>query len=203
MNQAATPMAGVDQAFYYIVGISFLLLTGITITMIVFVIKYRRSKNPEPSDIRGNWMLEVAWTVIPSLIALSMFYVGWSSYMGLRNVPEDAIEIEVIGQQFSWLFVYANDKETENDLVVPLGQPVKLNITSTDVLHSFYLPAFRIKVDAVTGRYTYAWFMPDKLGTYFIQCTEFCGVGHADMTATLRIVPESEYEAWLETEEDE
>ena len=91
-------MAGVDQAFLYILGFSLVLLLGITITMIVFVVKYRRSKHPEPSDIRGNWKLEVLWTVIPSIIALSMFYFGWSSYTGLRNVPEDAIEIEVIAQ---------------------------------------------------------------------------------------------------------
>jgi len=201
MITAPNPVAGVDQAFYYILGFSLVLLVGITVTMILFVVKYRRSKHPEPSDIRGNWKLEVLWTVIPSIIALSMFYFGWSSYTGLRNVPEDAIEIEVIAQQFSWIFVYPNDKETENDLVVPLGLPIKLNVTSTDVLHSLYIPAYRIKVDAVNGRYNYAWFLPDKLGSFFVQCTEFCGVGHAEMTATLRIVPLLEYEQWLEQDE--
>ena len=203
MITAPNPIAGVDQAFYYILGFSLVLLVGITITMILFVVKYRRSKHPEPSDIRGNWKLEVVWIVIPSIIALSMFYFGWSSYTGLRNVPENAIEIEVIAQQFSWIFVYPNDKETENDLVVPLGLPIKLNVTSTDVLHSLYIPAYRIKVDAVNGRYNYAWFLPDKLGSFFVQCTEFCGVGHAEMTATLRIVPLVEYEKWLEQDEED
>ena len=202
MNTIPNPGIQVDQAFYYIFGFSLLLLTGITIAMILFVIKYRKSKNPEPSDIRGNWKLEVLWTVIPSIIALSMFYFGWSSYTGLRNVPEGAIEIEVIGQQFSWIFVYPNDKETENDLVVPFGIPVKLNVTSADVLHSLYIPAFRVKVDAVNGMTNYAWFLPDRLGSFFVQCTEFCGEGHADMTADLQIVPEAEYEEWLETEEE-
>jgi len=201
MITAPNPVAGVDQAFYYILGFSLVLLVGITVTMILFVVKYRRSKHPEPSDIRGNWKLEVLWTVIPSIIALSMFYFGWSSYTGLRNVPEDAIEIEVIAQQFSWLFVYPNDKETENDLVVPLAKPIRLNVTSTDVLHSLYIPAYRIKVDAVNGRYNYAWFLPDKLGSFFVQCTEFCGVGHSEMNATLRIVPMVEYEQWLEQNE--
>ena len=203
MIPASTPVAGVNQAFYYILGFSLVLLLGITVTMILFVVKYRRSKHPEPSDIRGNWKLEVLWTVIPSIIALSMFYFGWSSYTGLRNVPENAIEIEVIAQQFSWIFVYPNDKETENDLVVPLGMPIKLDITSTDVLHSLYIPAFRIKVDAVQGRHNYAWFLPNKLGSFFVQCTEFCGVGHAEMNATLRIVPVAEYEHWLEQEEED
>lgn len=201
MNGPASPSAGVDQAFFYIFGVSIVLLLGITATMIYFVIKYRRSQHPEPADIRDNWKLELAWTLIPSIIALSMFYFGWSSYLGLRNVPEDAIEIEVIGQMYSWIFVYPNDKETENELVVPLNKPVKLNITSGDVLHSLYIPAFRIKVDAIAGRHTYAWFLPDRLGSYFVQCTEFCGGGHADMTADLRIVPEDEYLKWLETEE--
>ena len=203
MITAPNPVAGVDQAFYYFLGFSLVLLVGITITMVLFVVKYRRSKHPEPSDIRGNWKLEVVWIVIPSIIALSMFYFGWSSYTGLRNVPEDAIEIEAIAQQFSWLFVYPNDKETENDLVVPLGVPIRLNVTSTDVLHSMYIPAYRIKVDAVNGRYNYAWFMPDKLGSFFVQCTEFCGVGHSEMNATLRIVPMVEYEQWLEQDEED
>jgi len=201
MNTLTSPVAGVDQAFIYILGISFLLLVGITITMIVFAVKYRRSKNPEPADIRGNWKLEIVWVVIPSVIALSMFYFGWSSYLGLRDVPDDALEIEVIGQQYSWIFVYPNDKETENEMVVPQGRAVKLNVTSEDVLHSLYIPAFRIKVDAVAGRYTYAWFLADKPGEYFAQCTEMCGLGHADMTATVRIVSEEDYEQWLESEE--
>jgi cytochrome c oxidase subunit 2 len=203
MIPASNPVAGVNHAFYYILGFSLVLLLGITITMILFVVKYRRSKHPEPSDIRGNWKLEVLWTVIPSIIALSMFYFGWSSYTGLRNVPDDAIEIKVIAQQFSWLFVYPNDKETENDLVVPLAKAIRLNVTSSDVLHSLYIPAYRIKVDAVKGRYNYVWFLPDKLGSFFIQCTEFCGVGHAEMNATLRIVPMVEYEEWLEQEEED
>jgi len=203
MKGALNPLAGVDQAFLYILGFSILLLTGITITMIVFVVKYRRSKNPDPEDIRGNWKLEVVWTVIPSIIALSMFYFGWSSYTGLRNVPEGALEIQVTGQMYSWLFLYPNEKETENELVVPLGKPVKLRVTSSDVLHSLYISAYRIKVDAVPGMHTYAWFLPDKLGSYYVQCTEFCGVGHADMTATLRVVPEMEYTDWLDTDEEE
>lgn len=202
MNEVINPVTGVDQAFLYILGFSIVLLLGITITMVIFVFKYSRSRNPLPSDIRDNWKLEVLWTVIPSIIALSMFYYGWSSYTGLRNVPAGALEIEVTGQMYSWIFLYPNDKETENELVVPLGKPVKLNITSSDVLHSLFVPAYRIKVDAVPGMKTYAWFLPDKPGSYYMQCAEFCGVGHADMTATLRVVPEPEYEAWLENEEE-
>ena len=199
----SNPASQVDQAFIYIIVFSFALLLLITAAMIYFVIKYRRSKNPDPSDIRGNWILETLWTVIPTAIALSMFYIGWNAYMGLRNVPPGAIEIDVYAQQYSWIFVYPNDKETENEMVVPVNKPIKLNITSEDVIHSLFIPAFRIKMDAVKGLTTYAWFMPDKPGQYYVQCTEYCGVSHADMTAVLRIVPEEEYQKWLETDEDE
>ena len=197
-----TPVQGVDLAFWYILGISVVLLFGITVVMIFFVIKYRRSRNPEPSDIRDNVVLEIFWTVIPTLIALSMFYLGWTSYIGLRAVPEDAMQVEVTGQMFTWLFTYDNGKETENELVVPLGISVKLNVSSIDVIHSLYIPAFRVKIDAVQGMKTYAWFQADALGEYDIQCTEYCGTGHSSMTANLRIVPEEEYLEWLE-EEDE
>lgn len=197
-----TPVQGVDQALWYILGFSLILLFGITVVMIYFVVKYRRSKNPVASDIRDNYKLEIIWTIVPTLIALSMFYIGWSSYLGLRTVPEDAMEIEVFGQQYSWIFVYENDKETENEMVVPLGKAIKLNISSLDVLHSFFIPAFRIKVDAVKGMPTYAWFLADEVGEFDIQCTEYCGVDHSAMLAKLRIVPENDFEIWLEKESD-
>lgn len=196
------PVQGVDQAFWYILGISAVLLLGITVVMVYFVIRYRRSRNPVPSDIRDNLLLEVTWTIIPTFIALSMFYVGWTSYIGLREVPEDALEIEVIGQQYSWIFVYDNDKETENNLVVPKGKAIKLNISSIDVLHSFYIPAYRIKVDAVKGMPTYAWFFADEVGEYDVLCTEYCGTDHSAMVGVLKIVPEEEYLRWLESDEE-
>jgi len=197
-----TPVHGVDQAFWYILGISVILLFGITAVMIYFVVKYRRGKNPVASDIRDNYPLEIIWTIVPTLIALSMFYVGWSSYLGLRDVPDDAMEITVEAQQFSWLFIYDNDKETENELVVPQGRAIKLNITSIDVLHSFFIPAFRVKVDAVKGMETYVWFFADEVGEYDIECTEYCGVDHSAMLAILKIVPQEEFDAWIEEESD-
>ena len=197
-----TPVQGVDQAFWYILGISTVLLFGITAVMVFFVIRYRRSIHPEPADIRDNMLLELFWTLIPTLIALSMFYMGWKSYIGLRSVPENAMQVEVTAQMFSWLFAYDNGKETENELVVPLGKAVKLNLTSVDVIHSFYIPAFRIKVDAVQGMKTYAWVQADSLGEYDIQCTEYCGTDHSAMIAKLRIVPEQDYLEWLDKEDE-
>ncbi len=202
MNTMPTPVQQVDQAFLYIIGFSIVLLLLITVVMIYFVIHYRRSKHPEPADIRGNWKLELIWILAPTFIALSMFYIGWSSYLGLRNVPPDAIEVEVIAQMWSWIFVYPNDKETENELVVPHGKPIKLNISSEDVVHSLFIPAFRIKIDCVPGMNTYTWFHADTPGDYHIMCAEYCGVDHSSMIAVMRIVPPDEYEKWLTTDED-
>jgi cytochrome c oxidase subunit 2 len=198
MDELRNTVDQVDVAFIYIVGFSLVFLIFITALMIYFAVRYRRSKNPRPSDIRGDWRLELAWTAIPTAIAMSMFWLGWQSYQGLRDVPEDAMEVQVIAQQYSWIFIYPNDKATENEMVVPLGRAVKLNLSSEDVLHSFFVPAFRVKMDTVPGMETYTWFRADQLGQYEILCAELCGVGHADMTGILKIVPEAEYEAWLQ-----
>ncbi len=183
-------------------GFSFVFLFAITFVMIWFVIRYRRSKHPIPSDIRGNLLLETVWIVLPTFIALSMFISGWQSYTGLRNVPEGALEIEVLGQSFSWLFYYPNEKETEDEIVVPVNTPIKLNITSEDVIHSLFIPAFRVKVDAVKGIKTYAWFLPEKEGEYYFQCTEFCGSGHSDMTGVVRVVSQEEYDEWINNDDE-
>jgi cytochrome c oxidase subunit 2 len=130
-----------------------------------------------------------------------MFYFGWQSYLGLRQVPEDALEIDVIGQQYSWVFTYPNEKIVENELVVPQGKPIKLNITSIDVNHSFFIPAYRIKMDAVAGLDTFTWFFADEIGEYDILCAEYCGVSHSEMLGVLRIVPDAEYREWLAEDE--
>jgi len=202
MNDIVNPVTLVDRSFYFIIGFSFVFLFFITAVMIYFVIRYRRSKHPKAADIRGNLALEIAWIFIPTAIALTMFMSGWQSYTGLRNVPENAMEIDATGQAFTWIFVYENDKETENEIVVPVNQPVKLNITSLDVIHSLFIPAFRIKVDAVKGINTFAWFLPEKEGEYSFQCTEFCGTGHADMTGVVRVVSKEAYDEWLAEEEE-
>lgn len=202
MNDIVNPVELVDRSFYFIIGFSFIFLFAITAVMIYFVVKYRRSRHPKAVDIRGNWKLEVIWTVIPSFIALAMFVSGWQAYVGLRNVPDGAMEIEVIGQSFSWIMIYPNDKEIENEIVVPVGEPVKLNITSADVIHSMYIPAFRVKVDAVAGISTHAWFLPEKEGEYFFQCTEFCGTGHADMSGVVKVLSKDAFDEWLNEEEE-
>ena len=203
MNDIVNPITLVDRSFYFIVGFSFVFLFAITLVMIYFVIRYRRSKHKTPADIRGNILLESVWVILPTIIALSMFVSGWESYTGLRNVPEGALEISVEGHSFVWLIYYPNEKETENEIVVPVNTPVKLNISSVDVIHSLFIPAFRVKVDAVPGIETYAWFIAEKEGEYFFQCTEFCGTGHADMTGVVRVVSAEAYEEWANQEDEE
>ncbi len=189
----------IDNAFILIIAVSLVLLLLITAAMVYFLFRFRSGRNPEASDIRSNLKIEILWTVLPSIIALWMFYLGWQSYIGLRQVPPGALEIDVAGMEFAWVFTYPGNKESEGILTVPLGKPVKLNVTSLDVIHSLYIPAFRIKVDAVKNMKTYTWFYPDKPGTYVIYCAEYCGAGHADMNAELRIVSEAEYAEWLKS----
>lgn len=203
MNDIVNPATLVDRSFYFIIGFSFVFLFAITLVMIYFVIRYRRSRHKRPADIRGNLLLESVWVILPTIIAFSMFASGWKSYTGLRDVPEGAIEIDVVGVSFVWLMTYPNEKETENEMVVPINTPIKLNITSEDVIHSLFIPAFRVKVDAVGGINTYAWFLPEKEGEYFFQCTEFCGTGHADMTGVVKVVSMEAYEQWVNAEDEE
>lgn len=185
----------VDAAFLYVIGFSLALLLLITGVMIYFLFRYRTEKNPEAADIRGNLWLEFAWTLIPTLIALSMFYVGWQSFLGLRGVPKDALDVRVTAMQFAWSFKYPNGKVSDT-LVVPLGRPVKLTLTSLDMIHGFYVPSFRIKMDALPKMKTYTWFFAGKPGVYNVMCTQYCGAGHAEMRAELRVVPVNEFAAW-------
>jgi cytochrome c oxidase subunit 2 len=198
MSGASNFVEGVDLSFAIILGISLFFLVGITAVMIYFVVKYRRSKNPKASNIHGNNKLEIIWTVIPTILVLIMFYFGWIGYKPMREVPEGAIPVKVYGQMWAWSYEYENGKVSDK-LVVPINQPVKLDLISRDVLHSFYIPAFRIKEDVVPGRDNYMWFIAEEEGSYNVFCAEYCGDRHAYMLSTVEVIPEDEYLAWLET----
>src|SRR5210317_1455271 len=145
-SEASNFVAGVDQSFYIILGISAFFLVGITFTMIFFVIKYRKKKNPVATNIKGNNTLEIIWTVIPTILVLIMFYYGWIGYKPMREKPKNAITIEAHAQMWSWTFEY-EDGRRNLELVVPINKPVILDLISHDVVHSLYIPAFRIKED--------------------------------------------------------
>ncbi len=191
-----------DDTFFFILGISVTLLFLNTAVMLYFVFRYSRKRNPNPTDVKENLTLEIIWTVVPTILVLAIFYVGWKGFQYMRTVPPDAMPIKVTARQWSWTFDYANGKET-NVLKVPVRKPVKLLITSADVLHSLFIPAYRIKEDCVPGMETYLWFLPDQLGSYDLFCTEYCGVGHSAMITKVEVMPQKDFEEWYTGEKVE
>jgi cytochrome c oxidase subunit 2 len=196
MSGASNFVQGVDLTFIIILGISAFFLVGITAVMIYFVIRYSRKRNPKATNIEGNTKLEVLWTAIPLILVLIMFYYGWVGYRPMRQVPEGAVPVKAIGQMWSWSFEYPNGKKS-SELVVPLNKPVKLDLFSRDVLHSLYIPAFRIKEDVVPGKDNYMWFTALELGEYDLFCAEYCGERHSYMLSKVKVLTENEYELWL------
>ena len=190
----------VDESFFYIVAVSVVLLVSVTIVMIFFLFKYNRKKHPEPEAVREPLWLEIVWTVIPTILALSMFYFGWVNFEFIRTPPKNAMTVNVIGREWSWSFTYDNGKQSDL-LRVPLNKPVKLILTSADVIHSLYIPAFRIKEDCVPGMKTHLWFNADQVGTYDIFCTEYCGVGHSHMLSKVIVMTAADYYKWYSAEE--
>ncbi len=154
----------IDPVFMFIFGACLVLLIGITAVMVFFVVRYHRSRAPEPtSQADGNLWLEIIWIVLPTLLVLAMFYYGWVGYLSLRTVPKGALEVTATARMWSWSFSYPNGK-TSPKLYVPVGKPVKVNLVSQDVIHGFFLPAFRVKRDVVPGMKNYAWFVANKAG---------------------------------------
>jgi cytochrome c oxidase subunit 2 len=195
-SNASNFVEGVDLSFAIILGISVFFLVAITAVMIWFVIKYNRKRNPKPENIHENQKLEIIWTAIPTLLVLIMFYFGWAGYKPMRDFPKDSIEIKAIAQMWSWNFEYPNGKISDT-LVVPIDKAVTLNLVSRDVLHSLYIPAFRVKEDVVPGIDNKMWFIGQELGNYNILCAEYCGDRHSYMLSKVVVVPESEYTTWF------
>jgi cytochrome c oxidase subunit 2 len=187
--------SSVDSVFLFIMGISLVLLVGVTGTMVFFAVRYRRSRHPRAENIEGNLTLEIVWTVIPTLLVLATFWVGWKGFVYMRTVPQDAMPVKVTARMWSWHFTYENGTTSEV-LKVPVNKPVKLVITSADVLHSLSIPAFRVKEDAVPGRENYLWFQPGVTGSYDLFCTEYCGMGHSAMITKVEVMPERDFNAW-------
>jgi len=186
-----------DDTFFFIMGISVVLLALNTGVMIYFVILYRRKRHPQAEEVRENTPLETIWTVIPTLLVLAIFFVGWKGFQYMRTAPPDAMIVKVLARQWSWTFTYENGRQ-DSVLRVPVRKPVKLLITSADVLHSLFIPAYRIKEDAVPGRETYLWFLPDEPGSYDLFCTEYCGVGHHEMITKVEVESQQDFEAWYQ-----
>jgi cytochrome c oxidase subunit 2 len=163
--------------------------------MLYFVFRYNRKKNKTATQIEGNNLLEIAWTVIPILLSLIMFYYGWAGYRPMSKPPKDAINITSVARMWSFLFQYENGKESP-DLVIPVNAPVKINLVSLDVIHSLFIPEFRVKSDMVPGREKSMWFVPETVGEYDLFCAEYCGLRHSFMNAKVRVLSNDEFVTW-------
>jgi cytochrome c oxidase subunit 2 len=208
MPVAGTDLAGEVDSFYAFMLwaslISFIILIG---GMAWFLVRYKRvSEDQKSAYITHNNFAEFAWSFIPLVILLIIFYWGWELFAKLRTPPENVTEeIHVTGKQWAWEYKYSNGKtfySTNKDpLNVPLGEPVKIILTSKDVIHSFFVPAFRIKQDAVPGRYTQVWFEAKEKGNYVVMCAEYCGTSHSDMMIRINVMERDEYLDWFHGEE--
>lgn len=197
-EQASEIAPKIDWVNNLITDISVFFTAAIVGTMLYFAIRYRRTdENQNTPRIYGNHFLEVLWTVIPTVISAFVAYQGLYYYRELRMVPADAMTINVLAKKWDWTFEYENGKTSQGEFKIPVGKPVKLLLRSNDVLHSLFIPAMRVKHDAIPGRYSYVSFTPVRTGEYHTFCTEYCGTQHWNMRAQLSVVSQSEFDAWL------
>ncbi len=195
---ASTFSWNVDALYFYLSGVTLFFTLLISAVLIFFVIRYRRRTPYEiPRPVAGSHKLETLWTIIPFIIAMTMFGWGAQVYFEQYKAPENAIEIYVVGKQWMWKLQHATGQREINQLHVPVGRKVKLIMTSEDVIHDFFVPAFRTKADVVPGRYTTLWFEATKPGTYHLFCAEYCGMNHSGMTGSVIVMEPREFDNWL------
>lgn len=199
---AATDLAEeVDQLIYFLLGISILASILVIGGFVYFSIRFRRrSEKDKPPAITHHYLLEFLWSFIPFVIFMFVFGWGWLLYDKMRDHPKGALEIHVYGQMWNWDFVYKNGRKSSRVLTVPVGKPVKLVMSSRDVIHSFFIPSFRVKQDVLPGSYTALSFTAKKKGKFPVFCAEFCGTGHSSMLATVHVMSLKEWEKWLVTD---
>jgi len=188
-----------DALFHFINMTSIILLVGITFAILYFAWKYRRKSDDDVTPvITHNNKLEITWSVIPLIMVMIVFGWGFSGYMNLITPPDDAYEIRVEGASWNWRFFYENGATSVNELNVPVDRPIKLIMSSTDVIHSFYVPDFRVKRDVLPNRYSSIWFEATETGESHIFCTEYCGTQHSNMDGTVNVMSQDEFDLWLE-----
>ncbi|HEX8161169.1 MAG TPA: cytochrome c oxidase subunit II [Pyrinomonadaceae bacterium] len=199
MAERASSVAGQYDALYgYIAAIAIFFSALVAILIFYFAVKFRRRHPLEiPRPNAGSLALETMWTVVPFLIAMTIFAWGSSLYFTLYRQPKEAIEIFVVGKQWMWKFQHTEGQREINELHVPVGSRVKLTMTTEDVIHSFAVPAFRVRSDVVPGRYTYAWFEATKTGRYHLFCSEYCGTNHSGMNGFVEVMDPTAYQTWL------
>lgn len=197
-EQASTFAGEVDSLTFFLVGMTTFFTTLISIMVVYFAVKYRR-RTPDGvgSNFENSAFLEITWTLIPLLVVLFTFGWGLKVFFRLSRPPADAVEIQVTGKQWMWKLQHPTGQRELNELHVPVGQPTRLLMNSEDVIHSFFVPAFRVKADVVPGRTTSLWFTPTKPGRYHLFCTEFCGTEHSRMIGSVVVQEPADFQAWL------
>jgi len=197
-ERASTMAERVDALYFYLVGVSVFFSALIFLLILYFAIKYRRrSEAEQPALIHGSMVLEVTWSVIPLILTMAMFSWGAVLYFQMFRPPSDALEIAVVGKQWMWKIQHPTGQREINELHVPQGRAVKLTMTSEDVIHSFYIPAFRVKMDVLPGKYTSLWFEATQIGEYHLFCAEYCGTKHSLMIGKVVVMEPAEYQNWL------
>ncbi|MFB3854825.1 MAG: cytochrome c oxidase subunit II [Vicinamibacterales bacterium] len=197
--ERASTMAGrVDALYFFLVTLSAFFVLLIAGLIIFFSIRYRRRRHGEVgTSVQPSLLLEAIWIAVPAGIAMVIFVWGAWVYFAMASVPAEALDVYVVGKQWMWKFQHPGGQREINELHVPVGRPVRLTMTSEDVIHDLYIPAFRIKADVIPGRYATAWFEATKVGTYHLFCAEYCGTQHSGMRGRVVVMEPQEYQAWL------
>jgi cytochrome c oxidase subunit II len=192
---AIAPQVDALLVFMTLVSLVGLVLVGLLITG--FSILYRRDKNPVATQIEGSTLLEATWTIIPLGLFLVMFVWGSILYFRIYTPPPNAMNIYVVGKQWMWKAEHPGGQHEINSLHVPIHQPIQITLISQDVFHSFSIPAFRVKREAIPGRYTTVWFEATQVGTYHLFCTQYCGTQHSGMIGDVTVLTADDYKKWL------
>jgi cytochrome c oxidase subunit II len=197
--QASTVAANTDALFYFIYYLCLIFFVLIVGAMIYFVVKFRKKEGqPEKSsDLRGNHTLEIIWSVVPGILLIVIFAWGFKDWVKKVIPPNNTLDVKVTGQKWNWAFDYSLSGVNSSNLVVPEGTPVRLTMISKDVLHSFFVPAFRVKRDVLPGRYSVMWFEPTQKGEFPVLCTEYCGTSHSEMLSKVKVVSKEEFDQWI------
>jgi len=197
-DSASTFSWKVDALYFYLSGVTLFFTLLISAVLIFFVIRYRRRTPYEiPRPIAGSHKLETLWTIIPFIIAMTMFGWGAQVYFEQYKPPANGVEVYVVAKQWMWKLQHATGQREINELHIPVGRKIKLIMTSEDVIHDFFVPAFRTKADVVPGKYTTLWFEATTPGTYHLFCAEYCGMNHSGMTGSVIVMEPREFDNWL------
>jgi cytochrome c oxidase subunit 2 len=197
-ERASTIAAEVDALYFFLVGLSVVMSVLIATLVVTFAVKFRRRHKDEVgAQVHGGLMLELAWTFIPFVIAMFIFLWGAKVYLLMASAPQETLNVYIVGKQWMWKVQHTTGQREINELHVPVGRPVKLIMTSEDVIHNFSIPAMRVKADVIPGRFVQIWFEPTKPGTYQVFCAEYCGTQHSGMLGQVVVMEPNAYQTWM------